>query len=101
MVSYPIQALAKSSKTIPAMLGSFFSGKKFSTLQWMCAMGITGGTAGFTLLGKSKKGSETAVLGVVLLVGSLCFDGSVAALQTKLRESKGKEKEPTAYESMA
>lgn len=100
LVSYPVQALAKSSKTIPAMLGAVFSGKKFTVVQWLCALGITGGTAAFTYLGKSSKAKDTALLGVLLLVASLFFDGAVAAVQVSLK-SKGKGTPPSAFELMA
>jgi drug/metabolite transporter (DMT)-like permease len=101
LVSYPVQALAKSSKTIPAMFGAFFSGKTFSVVQWCCALGITGGTAAFTLLGKSKAGKDTALLGVLMLAGSLFFDGTVAAVQQGLRGADKSLPSPSAYQLMA
>jgi drug/metabolite transporter (DMT)-like permease len=101
LVSYPVQALAKSSKTIPAMFGAFFSGKTFSVVQWLCAFGITGGTAAFTLLGKSKAGKDTALFGVLLLAASLFFDGTVAAVQQGLRGADKSLPSPSAYQLMA
>merc|ERR1719213_648391 len=82
------------------MLGAVFSGKRFSLLQWMCAVGITGGTAAFTVLGKSKQGKETALFGVLLLVASLFFDGTVAAVQVALKKAD-QARVPSAFELMA
>jgi len=87
-VSFPVQALAKSSKTIPAMLGSFISGKKFSIIQWLAAFGITGGTAAFSLLGKKKAAGDSSTFGIVLLVVALGADGLVASFQEGMRHNK-------------
>lgn len=102
-VSFPIQALAKSSKTVPAMLGSFFSGKKFTVIQWMSGLGITAGTALFSILGSSKGGEiRVTRFGVCLLCGSLLCDGIVASSQQSLRSmSKSQSLKPlTPYEQM-
>lgn len=105
-VSFPIQALAKSSKTVPAMLGSFFSGKKFTLIQWMSGLGITMGTALFSILGSSKGGEiRVTSFGVSLLCGSLLCDGIVASSQQSLRSmsksSTGPSLKPlTPYEQM-
>eukprot|EP00746_Dinoflagellata_sp_MGD_P163179 gnl/MRDRNA2_/MRDRNA2_91083_c0_seq1.p1 gnl/MRDRNA2_/MRDRNA2_91083_c0~~gnl/MRDRNA2_/MRDRNA2_91083_c0_seq1.p1 ORF type:complete len:319 (+),score=67.09 gnl/MRDRNA2_/MRDRNA2_91083_c0_seq1:106-1062(+) len=97
-VSYPIQALAKSSKTIPAMFGSFFSGKKFSTIQWIAAFTITVGCAVFSMSGKKAGGGiQASAFGVMLLVCSLLGDGFVAYFQDGMR---GYAVPLTAYEQM-
>mmetsp|Transcript_45645 Transcript_45645/g.74131 ORF Transcript_45645/g.74131 Transcript_45645/m.74131 type:complete len:320 (+) Transcript_45645:109-1068(+) len=97
-VSYPIQALAKSSKTLPAMLGCLWSGKAITKLQWAAAFGITLGTAGFSMSGKSKGGdTEASAFGIGLLVLSLMCDGTVSAAQEGMRGSKN---QLTAYEQM-
>lgn len=96
-VSYPIQALAKSSKTIPAMFGCLWSGKVITKVQWVAAVGITAGTAMFSLKGKSKGGLDAKPLGVGLLVLSLLCDGTVASSQQGLRSMK---KKLTPYEQM-
>jgi len=97
-VSYPIQALAKSSKTLPAMLGCLWSGKAITRLQWAAALGITFGTAGFSMSGKSKGGDiQASPFGVGLLVLSLICDGTVSAAQQGLR---GEKKPLTPYEQM-
>jgi UDP-galactose transporter B1 len=88
-VSYPVQALAKSSKTIPAIFGCFISGKHITPLQWLSAMGITGGTAGFSLVGKSTQaGLQASSLGIGLLCTSLVCDGCVASVLQSLRSGK-------------
>ncbi|CAK9098091.1 unnamed protein product [Durusdinium trenchii] len=84
-VSYPIQALAKSSKTLPAMLGCLWSGKHITSLQWIAAFGITSGTAGFSMGGKKGTDIEAKLLGVLLLVVSLVCDGTVSAAQQGMR----------------
>lgn len=84
-VSYPIQALAKSSKTLPAMLGCLWSGKRITTVQWIAAIGITLGTAGFSMSGKKGGDIEAKPLGVLLLVVSLLCDGTVSAAQERMR----------------
>ncbi|CAJ1381052.1 unnamed protein product [Effrenium voratum] len=84
-VSYPIQALAKSSKTLPAMLGCLWSGKRITTVQWVAAIGITLGTAGFSMSGKKNSDIEAKPLGVLLLVLSLLCDGTVSAAQQSMR----------------
>lgn len=97
-VSYPIQALAKSSKTLPAMFGCFFSGKAITVVQWCAAFGITAGTAGFSMGGKKSSGVQASAFGVGLLVISLMCDGTVASSQQALRS--GNKKKLTAYEQM-
>eukprot|EP00438_Fugacium_kawagutii_P031502 Skav207590 [mRNA] locus=scaffold2450:66172:80676:+ [translate_table: standard] len=89
-VSYPIQALAKSSKTLPAMLGCLWSGKTITRLQWAAAFGITLGTAGFSMGGKKGSDIEAKPLGVLLLVVSLLCDGTVSAAQQGMRNQKEK-----------
>lgn len=100
-VSYPIQALAKSSKTLPAMMGCLWSGKAITKLQWVTAIFITLGTATFSMVGK-KKGSDikASPLGVTLLVISLMCDGTVSASQEAMRHFKGKKGELSPYEQM-
>lgn len=96
-VSYPIQALAKSSKTIPAMVGCLFSGKHITKIQWLAAVGITGGCAMFSMKGKKGGGLDASTWGIGLLCLSLACDGTVASSQQGLRSMK---KMPTAYEQM-
>lgn len=96
-VSYIIQALAKSSKTIPAMLGSLWSGKKFSVIQWISAAAITGGCAIFSTSGKKGGAVEASAVGIGLLCLSLLCDGTVASCQEKMR---GYKVPLSAYEQM-
>lgn len=100
-VSYPIQALAKSSKTLPAMVGALISGKVITKIQWVAALGITGGVAMFSMAGKKSKDGKTAIdasaFGIFLLVVSLCCDGAVSMGQQGMRTLKDK---LTPYEQM-
>lgn len=97
-VSYPIQALFKSSKTLPAMVGCLVSGKKITIIQWISAIAICSGTAGFSLLGKPVKGGlEASAIGVALLLAALAGDGTVSMLQEGIRKM---ENPINAYEQM-
>eukprot|EP00434_Breviolum_minutum_P009727 symbB.v1.2.008562.t1/scaffold511.1/size325556/9 len=82
------KALAKSSKTLPAMLGCLWSGKTITRLQWAAAFGITLGTAGFSMSGKKGTDIEAKPLGVLLLVVSLLCDGTVSAAQQGMRSEQ-------------
>jgi UDP-galactose transporter B1 len=74
-VSYPTQALAKSSKMIPVMLGGlFFGSERYSILQYLQVLLVTIGILVFQW--KAPKTSrENDVVGLVLLLLSLLLDG--------------------------
>jgi UDP-galactose transporter B1 len=100
-VSYPVQALMKSSKIISILMVSLiFAGatkKKYTASQYFSGFIITSGIVVFNLFqGKSKGDKETSVIGLVLLVVSLFCDGMIG-----LKQNEAKEKfKPTAFDQM-
>lgn len=74
-VSYPTQALAKSSKMIPVMIGGlFFGSERYSLLQYMQVVCVTIGITVFQW--KSPKTTrENDFFGLALLILSLILDG--------------------------
>ncbi len=74
-VSYPTQALAKSSKMIPVMLGGLIMGsEKYTIIQYLQVLLVTIGITVFQWK-KSGGSKESDVLGLVLLLVSLLLDG--------------------------
>jgi UDP-galactose transporter B1 len=74
-VSYPTQALAKSSKMIPVMLGGLlFGSERYSMLQYLQVVFVT---IGITVFQWKSSGSskESGIFGISLLLLSLFLDG--------------------------
>ena len=70
-VSYPVQALAKSCKIVPAMIGGIFGrGKNYSCYQYLSAVLVVTGTIIFNFM-KSKGSSATSLFGLFLLLLAL------------------------------
>lgn len=102
-VSYPTQALVKSCKMIPVMIGSILiSRRRYSTLKYVCVALMSAGIAWFQFAAPKKaKGAHGPVgsagatahvgplsgenLGMLLLGVSLCLDGVTGPLQEVLR----------------
>jgi len=79
-VSYPVQALMKSSKILSILLVSFFlaTGKAYSKSQYVSGFIITTGIVIFNLFGGKDKGEkETSIFGLLLLLVSLFCDGMI------------------------
>ena len=73
LISYPTQALAKSCKILPVMLGSLFvKDVKYHPLQYFSVVIITLGVVIFNYKGKAMGNDST--LGLVALFGSLFLD---------------------------
>ena len=95
-VSYPLQALGKSSKMVPVMfMGVLVRGKKYSWFEYACVGLITAGITLFQLFGNKKKLSSASThsdeeqnFGIMLLLLSLFFDGVTGAFQDKLKDMK-------------
>jgi UDP-galactose transporter B1 len=88
-VSYPIQALMKSSKIISVMLISAISGtEKFSKIQYVSATVITLGIIIFNVFDSGKKGKETqtTLIGLALILLSLFCDGMTGSKQNEARK---------------
>jgi hypothetical protein len=93
-VSYPTQALVKSCKMIPVMLGSIIiSGTSYKLLKYVCVLLMTVGITMFQFGSKAKKGHDSAEsdsewIGMVLLTASLILDGITGPLQQRLKTLK-------------
>ena len=87
-VIYPVQVLFKSCKPVPVMLFGTILGKKYALRKYVNVIIITTGVALFMGAGSSTRkpggGSETTLMGGVLLSISLCFDGATGAYEDKL-----------------
>jgi len=98
-VSYPVQALLKSSKIISILLVSLILGKakKYTKAQYFSASVITMGIIVFNLFGgKDKKGKETSIFGLFLLLISLFCDGMIGTTQSEAKEKFN----PSAFDQM-
>ena len=91
-VSFPVQTLAKCSKMIPVMIwGMFIMGKRYKLKDYLIAAGVTIGATVFVLYGdvtakhtKGKSEKETTMMGMLLMLGYLGFDGFTSTFQDKL-----------------
>jgi len=87
-VIYPVQVLFKSCKPVPVMIFGTILGKKYPLRKYVNVIIITTGVALFMGAGSSTRkpggGSETTLMGGLLLSVSLCFDGATGAYEDKL-----------------
>lgn len=84
-LSYLIQALAKSSKLIPVMIGKMLRGHKYSMREYLHVAMITGGIVLFMFdPGKSSKAAETSLIGIALVVISLAMDTITGPTQDEI-----------------
>jgi UDP-galactose transporter B1 len=99
-ISFPVQALMKSSKIISILIVSFLLGSKASHTksQYFCGFIITLGIVIFNLSNDKKKGDdkESSVLGLVIILGSLFCDGLIGTKQTEVK----KKFNPSAWDQM-
>ena len=79
-VSYPVQALAKSCKMVPVMLGNALVGVKYKPREYIIVMLITLGIA-LSQPSGGKSSKESTLLGMSLLFLSLIFDGFTGSHQ--------------------
>jgi UDP-galactose transporter B1 len=80
-VSYPVQALAKSCKMVPVMLGNALVGVKYKWHEYLIVLMITAGITLSQQSGGGKTGKENTFTGMVLLFVSLAFDGVTGSHQ--------------------
>lgn len=74
-VSYPTQALAKSCKILPAMLGTLFvKFVKYHPTQYLSVGLVTIGILSFNLM-KARGEGDDSIIGLLLLFGALFMDG--------------------------
>lgn len=87
-VIYPVQVLFKSCKPVPVMLFGTILGKKYSLRKYVNVIIITTGVALFMAGGSSTRkpggGTDTTLMGAMMLSVSLCFDGATGAYEDKL-----------------
>ncbi|KAJ3688367.1 hypothetical protein LUZ61_017531 [Rhynchospora tenuis] len=90
-VSFPVQTLAKCAKMIPVMVWStIIMQKRYNGRDYLLAVLVTVGCFIFILypgsadLNPQKRGRESTVWGVSLMLGYLGFDGFTSTLQDKL-----------------
>lgn len=84
-VSYPVQALSKSCKMVPVMLGNALVGVKYKPHEYlivlMITMGVALSQAPFTGAKASKSDVSSSAFGMGLLFLSLMFDGFTGSHQ--------------------
>jgi hypothetical protein len=89
-VTYPTQALAKSCKMIPVLIGRVvFLRTKYSWMKYACVLLMTAGIAMFQLSGKKKMSAEGfggEGFGMLLLGISLALDGVTGPMQEQLKK---------------
>lgn len=92
-VDYAYQALAKSCKLIPVMIGSILIMKKeYAPIKYLCVLAMTAGIGAYEFMkdaggGHGGKGSSgTSHMGLLLLAASLALDGLSGPGQEKLKE---------------
>lgn len=87
-LSYLIQALAKSSKLIPVMIGKMLRGHKYSYREYFHVVLITGGIVLFIVdPTKSGKNSEaTSIIGILLVIFSLAMDAVTGPTQDAVND---------------
>lgn len=87
-VIYPVQVLFKSCKPVPVMIFGVLLGKKYPMRKYVNVIIITTGVALFMGGGSSSNkpgsGTETTMLGAIMLSISLCFDGATGAYEDRL-----------------
>jgi len=100
-ISFPVQALMKSSKIISILIVSFLLGSKASHTksQYFCGFIITLGIIIFNLSNEKKKGGddkESSWFGLIIILGSLFCDGLIGTKQTEVK----KKFNPSAWDQM-
>jgi len=86
-VSFPVQMLGKSFKMMPVMVwGLLIANKRYTSLDWMVALAVTGGVTEFLMTGSidAKHSAGNSSYGILLLVCFLLFDGFTSTFQEKL-----------------
>jgi solute carrier family 35 (UDP-galactose transporter), member B1 len=85
-ISYPTQALAKSCKILPTMLGGLFvKNLKYHPLQYLSVGLITVGTMIFNY--DSRKPGNDSTIGIALLLGSLVLDSLTSYYSEHIRRN--------------
>jgi len=85
-VNFPTQTLGKCGKMFPVMIvGTLFSGKKYSVKDYLIAVSITAGCVVFLLTGDiSSKNTQNTPVGLILMGLYMFFDGFTSTAQEKM-----------------
>jgi len=90
-ISFPVQALMKSSKIISILIVSLILrlASNHTKKQYFCGFLITLGIVIFNLTDDKKKGDdkETSALGLIMILGSLFCDGLLGTRQTEIKKT--------------
>lgn len=89
-VAFPVQTLGKCAKMIPVMIwGTLISHKTYSAKDYTAALLVTTGCTVFLLnrSGEGKASRESSLLGGVLLLIYLTFDGFTSTFQVRIAKS--------------
>jgi UDP-galactose transporter B1 len=100
-ISFPVQALMKSSKIISILIVGFLlkSGAKHTKSQYFCGFIITTGIIIFNLTQDKKKDGEdkdSSIFGLLIILGSLFCDGLIGTKQGEVK----KKFNPSAWDQM-
>jgi UDP-galactose transporter B1 len=85
-LSFLIQALAKSSKLIPVMIGKIIRGHKYSLREYFHVALITCGILVFIIDPTKTSSAETSAIGILLIIFSLSMDSITGPTQDIINE---------------
>lgn len=101
-VAYPIKVVGKSTKLVPAMMLSWcVLNKKYTGKDYVCALLLCFGLAGFTLAESQASGHVVSIIGVAMLAGACTADALAPSLQQRLMTTQSHRVPPTPTEVMA
>lgn len=86
-VAFPVQTLGKCAKMIPVMIwGTLISRKTYSAKDYTAALLVTAGCTVFLFNrgAEAKASRESSLLGGVLMLTYLTFDGFTSTFQVRL-----------------
>lgn len=84
-VSFPVVTLAKSGKMVPVMVGSILLGGASYSLREYAQVGmIIFGTV-LVSMKKGKKGGDSSMVGVAMIMASLTCDGITGGMQKRIK----------------
>lgn len=85
-VAYPVKVVGKSTKLVPAMMLSWcILSRSYSVADYVCALLLCIGLAGFTLAEYEVSGNPVSLVGLVLLAGACTVDAVAPNVQERVR----------------
>lgn len=91
-ISYPMVLTVKMCKMVPIIaIGALWHRRKYSTIKYVDCLLITMGVVGFTVFGEhdEEKSTTSSVLGVILVMINLFFDGYTNSTQDEVVKRNG------------